>query len=179
MIIRSISLRGLLLSDRYPRCHVSWHHGLVTRRDRVSWVMTMSRVSRNASPTMPETAERSLMRSFTANNKVLSISETFCHENIRIVTQNFHTEAGIHKTALSCCLFYAGFQLFIIRHKFDWHSKPDQTSTIPLSHHFQELVKVQSHHCNALFMADFVYLPPKSKFYFIIANPLYLLEPDA
>ena len=150
----------------------------MTQRDRVSWVMTMSRMSRDASPIMTETPVRSLMSSFAANNKVLSI---FCHENIPIVTQNFHTGAQeyqeLRKLQSHTCLM-RDIHHFINWHILNRHSNPTSTPLLLLFSNFQELIKSAE---SPLFMAVSVcvYLSPKSKYHFIMENPIYLLEPDA
>ena len=113
----------------------------MTQRDRVSWVMTMSRMSRDASPIMTETPVRSLMSSFAANNKVLSI---FCHENIPIVTQNFHTSAReyqeLRKLQSHTCLMRDTHH-FNNWHILDRHANPTSTPFLLLFSSFPGIDK--------------------------------------
>ena len=113
----------------------------MTQRDGVSWVMAMSRMSRDASPNMTETPVRSLMSSFAANNKVLSI---FCHENIPIVTQNFHTGAQeyqeLRKLQSHTCLM-RDIHHFINWHILNRHSNPTSTPLLLLFSSFPGIDK--------------------------------------
>ena len=117
----------------------------MTQRDGVSWVMAMSRMSRDASPNMTETPVRSLMSSFAANNKVLSISSADIlsrkHSNCHTKLSHWCTGIpGIEKLQSHTCLM-RDIHHFINWHILNRHSNPTSTPLLLLFSSFPGIDK--------------------------------------